>query len=64
MATTGRNSLVGATMATPAPKILPHLDFNKINMLRVNHNTYGTGAKLRDDLLSQGGVAKFFRTKR
>ena len=43
---------------------LPLIDFNRINMLRVNHNTFGTGAKLRENLLAIGGASKFFRTKR
>jgi len=43
---------------------LPVLDFYKINRLRINHNTSGTGANLREHLVAQGGASTFFRTKR
>lgn len=43
---------------------LPKIDFQKINKLRVKNLTNGTGNIIRDELIENGGAAKFFRTKR
>ena len=43
---------------------LPKIDFQKINKLRVKNLTNGTGTIVRDELVNNGGAAKFFRTKR
>mmetsp|Transcript_38496 Transcript_38496/g.58589 ORF Transcript_38496/g.58589 Transcript_38496/m.58589 type:complete len:98 (+) Transcript_38496:522-815(+) len=33
-------------------------------MLRVNHKMFGTGSKMRENLVQIGGASKFYRTKR
>ena len=45
-------------------KQLPKVNFKKINKLRVYANQQGTGKELREDLMTMGGAAKFYRTKR
>ena len=47
-----------------SPSELPQLNFKRINKLRVNNVYQGTGKELREDLMSIGGVSKFYRTKR
>lgn len=43
---------------------MPKVNFKKINKLRVYANQQGTGKELREDLMTMGGAAKFYRTKR
>ena len=62
---TGRTmSQAGGTSEVGGPPVLPRIDFSKINRLRVQNKWNGTGRDLREDLISLGGAAKFYRTKR
>jgi hypothetical protein len=55
---------VGLTRRNNNTIDLPKIDFQKINKLRVKNLTNGTGNIIRDELIENGGAAKFFRTKR